>query len=177
MEGEGAAEGGHVVVAASAGVVGGVDAYAEVAAYDHHAEVETEPDAGAEGEVAQEGGGAELAAGAVGIVLEQPHVARIDEYGTVERSGDWEAEFHVGFEFECAGLVEVVAAGGFGRAVAAGAYGTYGEGSDGVGSSYPELFAVGDLGGVAVGVGGSDGHAAHEPVGSVAYAVAVDDLC
>ena len=39
--------------------------------YDHHAEVETEPDAGAEGEVAQEGGGAELAAGAVGIVLEQ----------------------------------------------------------------------------------------------------------
>ena len=57
VEGEGFAEGFHVVVAGAAGVVGSVDADAEVAAHHEHADVEAQAGAGAEGDVAQESGG------------------------------------------------------------------------------------------------------------------------
>lgn len=79
VEGEGFAEGFHVVVAGAAGVVGGVDADAEVAAHHEHADVEAQAGAGAEGDVAQEGGGLELAAGTQGVVFQQPDVAGVDE--------------------------------------------------------------------------------------------------
>ena len=55
VEGEGVLEGGEVEVAALAGVVGGVEADAEVGAENEHGYVETEADAGAEGDVLQEG--------------------------------------------------------------------------------------------------------------------------
>ena len=54
VERQGFAERFHVVVAAFARVVGGVDADAEVAAHNEHAYVETKPDAGAQGKVAEE---------------------------------------------------------------------------------------------------------------------------
>ena len=58
VEGEGVAERCHVVVAAAAGVVGRVDAYAQVGAHHEDADVEAQAAAGAEREVLQEGAGA-----------------------------------------------------------------------------------------------------------------------
>lgn len=73
MEGERFAEARHVVVSAAARVVGGVDSDAEVGAHYKHADVEAQPDAGAERYVFPESFGAERAAGARGVVLEQPY--------------------------------------------------------------------------------------------------------
>lgn len=91
VEGEGFFEGRHVVVAAAAGVVGGVDAYAKVGPDDEDADVETQACSGAEGKVAQEWSGTQGATGAQGVVFEQPHVSGVEEYGSVERAEDGEA--------------------------------------------------------------------------------------
>lgn len=70
MEGEGVFEGGHVVVAGAAGVVGGVDADAEVAADNEDADVDAKPYAGAERQIAQKGFGAQFTTRAQGIFFE-----------------------------------------------------------------------------------------------------------
>lgn len=70
VEGHGFPEIGEVVVAFFAGVVGGVEADAEVATEDEHADVEAEAYSGAEGEVLEEGAGTQCAAGTGGVGLE-----------------------------------------------------------------------------------------------------------
>lgn len=66
VEGQGVLEGCHVVVAALAGVVGGMDSDAEVGAEYEHGDVETKSHTGAEGDVLEECGGFQLPAGRSG---------------------------------------------------------------------------------------------------------------
>ncbi len=101
-------------VAAFAGVVGGVEGVAEVAADDHHAEVKAESYACAEGYVVEEGGGFQRAAGAVGVVFEQPDVAGIEEECAMERTDDGETQLGVELELEGTCLVKVAVGLGFG---------------------------------------------------------------
>lgn len=110
VEGQGVLEGCHVVVAAFAGVVGGMDSDAEVGAEYEHGDVETESHTGAEGDVLEECGGFQLPAGAEWVFLQQPDVARVDEYGAVERADYREAVFGVKLELECTCLVEIAVA-------------------------------------------------------------------
>ena len=177
MEGKGILEFGHVVVAALAGFVRGMDTYAEVAAHHEHADVEAQTHAGAEGYVLEKCGGFQLAAGTFGVVFEQPHVAGIEEHCAMYRPEDREAVFKVHLEFECSGLVEVAVDLIAGHAVAAGAEAADGKCADGVGATDVELFAVGHLRGVAVCVGGSYCHAANEPMVASAQPAVVDELC
>ena len=126
--------------------------------------VDTQSHAGAGGKVAQEPAALKLAARTVRVFFEKPHVARVEEHGAVERPVDGEAVFHVELELEGTGLVEVAVADFLRRTVGTGTEGTDGPGADGVGSSDIELLGVWHLRGVAVGVGGPQGHAAYQPV-------------
>ena len=108
VEGEGFAEATHVVVAALARVVGGVDTYAEVAADNEHADVEAQAYTGAEGEGAQESLGLERASGTHGVVFEQPYIAGVNKERAMERAHNGEAIFYIGLEFKCTRAVEVV---------------------------------------------------------------------
>ena len=176
VERERVAERFHVVVSSSSGVVGEVYSYAEVAAHDEHSYVESESGSCAGGEILEECGAAEFSSRTHGIVAEQPDVARVEEYCSVERSVDGEAVFDVELEFECSGLVKISVDEIFGHLIAARADASDGECADGVGSSDIELFGVGDCFGVAIGVCGADRHAADEPVVAVEASV-VDELC
>ena len=108
MEGEGFAEILHVVVAAFAGIVGGVDAYTEVAANHKHAYIEPEADTCAQGKVFEERLATEFATGSQGVVLEQPHIARIDEQRTVQGAEYRETVLYIGLEFKCTCAVEII---------------------------------------------------------------------
>ena len=83
MEGKRLLERLHVVVASMTGVVGRMDAYTEVAAYNKHAYVEAQTHSGTHGQIAEECASFQLSTRSVGVVLQQPHIAGIKEEGTV----------------------------------------------------------------------------------------------
>lgn len=107
VEGEGVLEGGEVVVAGFAGVVGGMEADAEVGAEHQHGDVEAQSEAGAEGYVLEEGRCLELAAGTQRVFLQQPYVTGIEKQGAMHGADDGEAVFDVEFKLEGTGLIEV----------------------------------------------------------------------
>lgn len=176
MEGQGVAERRHVVVAFAAGVVRGMDAYAEVGANDEDVDVEPQAGACAEREVAQERRSAQAAARTQFVVLEQPYVACVEEYCTVQGTEDGEAQLGVSLELECARAVEILLGRAFRGAVAAGADAAHRECTDAVGSAYIELLGVRNFGGVAVGMRCSGRHAADEPYVSGGDASAPHEL-
>ena len=141
-------EAGDVVPAATAGGVGRVQADAHVETDDDKVEVVAQARARADGQFA-EVLGVELAAGAVGVVAREPHVAGIEEHGAVETAEEPRAQFEVGFEFHVARLVHigVFAVGG---AEAAGADAAHREGAHAVGTAHIELLGIGGAERIAV---------------------------
>ena len=99
-----------------------MDADTQVAAYHQHPDVVAQSHAGTQGDVFQEGAAVQLAAGAVGVALQQPDVTGIDKGGTVQVAPDGEAVFEVGLELEGTRLVEVSVCIVLRRQVAAGLF-------------------------------------------------------
>ena len=116
MEGEGVFE-ADVEIARGAGVVGGMESVAEITTDHHHADVDTQSDAGAQCEILEEGVPAQLSTGTQRVVLEKPYVSGIEEEGAVEHAHDREAVFGVELKLERTGLVEVAIALRLGHAV------------------------------------------------------------
>lgn len=85
-----------------------MDAYAEIAAYHQHAYVETQSGTCAKGYVAEKRLGLEPSAGTLRIILEQPHIAGVEEHRSVKRPEYRETVLDIGFKFESTGLVEVI---------------------------------------------------------------------
>ena len=157
-----------------------MEADTEVDADDEETEVVAQSHAGADGNafhVAQGEGGFTTAS----IGTKEPHVTGIEEEGTVELSEESGAEFGVGFEFEVAGLVDVGVFSARG-VVAAGTDGAHGKTTDGVGTTYVELFTVGGVGAVAECVDGTgkgthgQTEARREDVGVVTFGGDLDKL-
>ena len=106
MEGEPVLEFFDIIEATLACIVGCVQGDAHVEAYDDEVEVVAQACACAEGDAAERFG-REAAAGTVGIVAQQPHVAGIEEDGTVEVAEEACSEFGIGLELHVARLVHV----------------------------------------------------------------------
>ena len=172
MEAQAVLEAGDVVITLFVRIrIGRVQADAEVGADDQNADVITQSEARAQGDLVQEALPFQLRAGAFGVVLQQPDVAGVEEYGSAELPEEPEAVFDVGLQFEIARLVEVSVAVVAGRAVAAGAQRTHREGPDAVGAADVELLAVRHHLRVAVGVAHADEQARCQPVVAAADAV------
>lgn len=165
-----------VEVAAITRLVGRMQPDAEVAADNQHPYIDAEAYTGSGSEIAQERRCFQFSSRTVGVFLKQPYVAGVEENGAVERPEKRETVFDVELELECTRLVEV-AVDLIGRhAEGTGAYGTHGKSADRIGASAIELLGIGNLGGVSVSVGRTDGHAADEPVVAVAETTVIDKL-
>lgn len=172
METESVLEAGDVVIARFVRIrVGRVQADSEVGADDQIADVVTQSEARSQSDFVEQPFPFEFGAGTLGVLFQQPDVARVEENSPVQPSHDAEAVFDVGLQLEVAGLVQIAVAVVCRRAVAARTQRPDREGPDAVGSADVELFAVGHHFGVAVGVSHSDEKTGGQPVVAASDAV------
>lgn len=107
MEGQAVFELGDVVVSALACIVGGMDANAQIGTNHDHAHVKSQTQTSAHSQLVEEFLHSQLAALALGVILEQPHIASVEKYGSVQVAQYREAVLPVVFKFESASLVIV----------------------------------------------------------------------
>ena len=89
------------------GVVGRMDAYTEVAAYNKHAYVEAQTHSGTHGQIAEECASFQLSTRSVGVVLQQPHIAGIKEEGTVNGTEYRETVLGIALKLKGTGFIEI----------------------------------------------------------------------
>ena len=172
METESVLEAGDVVIARFVRIrIGRVQADSEIGADDQIADVVTQSEARSQSDFVEQPFPFEFGAGTLGVLFQQPDVARVEENSPVQPSHDAEAVFDVGLQLEVAGLVQIAVAVVCGWAVAARTQRPDREGPDAVGSADIELFAVGHHFGVAVGVSHSDEKTGGQPVVAASDAV------
>jgi len=104
---EGLAKTGHVVVAPLAGIVGGMDANAEVEADDKEVQVVAYAYACSERYLLAKVLEGELAARLVLGLPKQPDITRIEEGSTLQMADNREAVLEVGLQLQVAHLVNV----------------------------------------------------------------------
>ena len=174
VECEAVLERGHVVIAAAAGLVRGMDANAEVGTKHEHVHVETQAETGAERNILKEILCRELRTGTQRVFLQQPHIAHVDKQRAVQETEYGEPIFGIQLDFKRTGLV-VVAVGRTVGVVAAGTYRPHGESAHRVGTAYVKLFGVWHFGRVAVGMLRTDESPCHNRL-SRAHAARVYQL-
>ena len=107
----------YVEIAALASIVRRMETIAEVAADNHHSDIHPETDPGSERDITQERISFQLAAGAQGVILQEPYIAGVDKGGSMKYADYREPVFRVEFELESTGLVEISVFQGLGRPV------------------------------------------------------------
>ena len=131
----------NVEVGGNACVVGDMDADTEVETQDEEVEVVTDAETCTDSKVFEEFTGSEFSTRMIRVVVHEPHIASIDKEGTLDGVEDGESVFGIKLQFEVARLVEIGATFLF-VIIASRPDATNGEGSDAVGSTHIEEFAV-----------------------------------
>ena len=141
VDGKGILELGDIVVGGFACVVGIMDAHTEVETEDEEVEVVAESETCADGERLEETALTELAMWVHIVAMHEPDVARIEEESTLESIDDGETILGIEFEFHVTSLVKI-GASSFGVIVTSRTDASQGEGTNTVGSTHIEEFAV-----------------------------------
>ena len=126
---------GNVVVSLLAGVIRIVQRHAPVQAEDKKVQIVAQPDARAQGNLLREVLQLQLSAGTVLVGTHQPHVARIEEDGTMQVAQDAETVLHVCLHTDVAHMVDVGVLTLLVGRITAGTDATCGIGTDTVGTS------------------------------------------
>ena len=165
----------HVVIATMTGVVGRMDAYAKVAAYNKHAYVETQTHSGTHGQIAEECAPLKLSTRTVGVVLQQPHITGIKEEGAVNGTEYRETVLGIALKLKRTGFIEIAVDIVLIGMITARTDAADGKRTHRVGTTHIELLAVRHLVTVAVGMSHAAKHSRHKPMLAL-YPSRVDNL-